>query len=927
MKKKPAAATVRERRVSHSDAPSFMFAPVHTRILARIDTGSRLAVKATAIVAPVGYGKTVLMSLLHARLRAREEPCYWIALDARNHSLDDLLGALDGLFYGDSGDFHPTQSLLRGDLPVDVRLDGLMDAIARQSAPFTLFIDNLNVCTDPGLEALLDRLVFDTPETVRLVVTSTSDLPMNRGRAKLEGRLQQVDYDDLSLDAGEVAELLGPALSDAVGVAGIATIVRQTEGWPAAVRLAQIVLSELDAPRAVLERFSGSDEDIAALLKRQVLSGFPPELKQFLLAVALLPTFCAKLCHHVSGDSRAEEFLAELIRRNVFVIPLDRNRTWYRLHGLFREYLLSEAERAFDGEQRTALRRRAAEWCEQNAYWREAMDYALEGDGLDIASRILERTATAFVRDQGDVRQYIAWVEQLRERGAELGWETQYWYVWALVLHRRYEHGRQQNESLADRVRLAKSGGGLNGAECNRLDDLLRRIELIRSCIGIFTDDLPGACADADRWLAGAAPADDPFDAMAACCARAIHYTSAFQFNEAREAMQQAQPHAFQVNSTYANGWISGLNAMVPLYEGDCLAVYQELTTSIARVRNALGENAGIVGTLSLLAAKCAVEVGLDDEARQLLRTGLRTIKLHGFLDAVACGLEAAVKLWSGDDQAIDDGGPSLAELRDIAATYPPRLAQMLSCHVVQRLLVLGQLDAAQREAARIGLTIDGMESPPGPARGSEIARARDLYAATEIELCIAAGRHKQAELLIVEETRLAKADGRAARLVELALGEATIAARNGSTAAANRHLTRAVSIAATRHVLRPFCDRGPMIAALVADTRPTAWGFALAKERKFFAELCQRLPMSDPTLQERLAELNIDAQLHEALSPRQIELLHLLDAGLSNQQLADRLNLTLSTVKGHLQRLFAKLGVSSRSAALARARAMHLLP
>jgi LuxR family maltose regulon positive regulatory protein len=201
------------------------------------------------------------------------------------------------------------------------------------------------------------------------------------------------------------------------------------------------------------------------------------------------------------------------------------------------------------------------------------------------------------------------------------------------------------------------------------------------------------------------------------------------------------------------------------------------------------------------------------------------------------------------------------------------------------------------------------------------------LFVATEIDLCIAGGRHRRAEMLIAEEIRLAKADGRTARLVELALARAVIASQAHQPAAANRHLTQAVTLAAPRGIVRPFRDHAKAIASLVEDTKPSAWGFALEKERKFFAEMCRMLPISNRLFQDRLVALNMESQLLETLTARQMELLGLLAAGLSNQQLADRINVTVTTIKGHLQKLYGKLGVSSRAAALARARVLNLIP
>lgn len=902
-----------EQQIGRNVPPNFMFRSVHTRVLDGIEiagSGPRLL----GIVAPIGYGKTVLMATLHAHLLSRGELCSWTALDDRDTSLERVLTLLEDVAYQRSEQLHPTQALFRGDEPIESRIDGLVEAATNYPAPINVFIDNLNCCSDEAFGHLLDRLVFETPPSVRFVFSSTSELPLNVGRAKLEGLIRQIGYTELSLTSGETSELLGPELSAAIGTAGVESVVRQTEGWPAAIRMMQIILSATDQPKTVLEQFSGSDEDLAALLNRQVLSGFTPEEREFLLGIAQLRTFCVDLCRHATGNDSAEQHLALLLRRNVFIIPLDRNRTWYRMHSLFREYLLSEAQRSLSAVRRKAVLRRAAEWSEQGGHWREAIEYALAAGAAGIASSLLERTATNFVRDCGDVLQYIAWVEVLHQQGHTLGWEAEYWFIWALMLHRRYEYGRQQMQRLARRIEHAL----VSEEDAEGLGDFLRRLDIIMVCLDIFTDRLPEAYRNAAHWLD--AGSDDPFDVTAARCTQSIYFASAFMFAEAREAVQAAQTSAFQTQSVYAKGWIIALNALPPILEGSYALIHPELTTALADLQDALGEGAGICGTVALLGANCAVEMGLDDEARTLLAQGMRTSQEHGFLDAVACGFDAAVKLWNGEA----DGPVSIGNLREVAGSYSPRLAFMLSCYLVRRLIRLGRFDEALTEATRIGFS---METPGVvPKFASAVARSRDAFVAAAIELCIAGGQTAQAELLIAEEIRHARADGRAARLVELALTETVIAVHGGNPVAANRHFTRAVNLAATRGVIRPFDDHAETIATLVEDTKPAAWGFALAQERRFFAEVCGRLPISNRSLQEKLVALNMDWHLLDPLTKRQIELLGLIDAGLSNQQIADRINVSLTTVKGHLQKLYGKFGVSSRSAALARARVLKLL-
>ncbi len=904
-------------RAAQLDPPNLAFALVQTRLIAELSRSVTPATKLITLVAPTGYGKTTFATALYKHYSAAGLHSLWIALDDRDTSTERLIGLLEDSLVDRQADPHPTQALLRGDEPLQNRIDALLDAMAQLPEPSLVFIDNLGYCVDETLGLLLDRLVYRSPSSLHFLLSSTEQLPINLARAKLEGRVREVGYADLSLRIEEIRSLFGPALCAQLGNAALDSIARQTEGWPAAVRLAQIILSTAEQPLEALARFSGADEDLSDLLNRQVLAGFPPEARRFLLEIAPLRSFCADLCREVTGDDEASQHLALLLRRNVFVIPLDRNRSWYRLHGLFREFLIEEAQRSVPKERRLQVLTRAAEWNERGGHWQDAIDYALDAGSAPLACAVLERVAAMFVRDRGDLRQYIEWIEALHAGGHEVGWEADFWYVFALVFHRRYDTARQQNERLAQRVEREQRAG----RDAAQLADLKRRIEVIRTCVDTYTDRLSDALGHATRWLAERGP-DDPFDVATVAAAASISLNSAFRFVDARQMCRTAQAAIAQSGSAYGIGWVSLLTAMVGLYEGDYAAVHNELYAALSRARAALGDSAGITRTIAFVGARCAVEMGLDDEARTLLTQGLRGAHTHGIVDTAADGLEAAVKLWSGRA----DDPVSIAQLREIAASYPPRLGLMLSCMIVQRLVRLGRLDDALAEGAHIGLGASGSEPRTASIEGLETARAADLYSAAQIDLLIAAGQLRHAEALIAAESRIARQDGRNARLVELALAEMAVAICSHNPQPAARHFVRAVGLAARRRVLRPFRDRAETIAGLVNETKPQSWGFALDEERRFFVEVCNGLPLTNSFLVEHLDQLQGESQLLETPTARELQLLSLIEAGLSNQQLADRLSLSVATVKWHLYNLYTKLGVSSRSAALARARALNLL-
>ncbi|MES2682036.1 MAG: LuxR C-terminal-related transcriptional regulator [Pseudomonadota bacterium] len=913
----PAKRVPRSRLTRRLEPPSFAFTLVQTRVLHDLGCETARGTKVVTLAAPTGYGKTVAQSALYQRRLEAGEHCYWIALDDRDSAVERLVGLLRAGLGAQVSELDPNQDLLRGDEPLENRVDALLEQVARLPEPATIFIDNLGYCTDEGLADLLDRLVFRTPASLRLIFSSTAQIPFNHTRAKLEGLIREVGYAELSLRAAEVRELLGSELCAEIGDQGVEVVLKQTEGWPAAVRLAQILLAASENPREALARFSGTDEDIAELLNRQVLAVFTPEVRQFLLETAPLRSFCIELCREATGDEAAGQHIGLLLKRSVFIIPMDRNKSWYRLHGLFREFLEGEARRQLSEARRREVLVRAAAWCERGGHWQDAIEYALQAGSIAVATEVLERVAALFVRDRGDLRQYIEWIERLHAGGHQAGWEADFWYVWALVFLRRYDHARIQNERLAQRIAQEL----VETEKPDQIADLRRRTELIRICVDTYTDHQAAAHARGMHWLATTG-ADDPFNVATVASAAGIHLISGGQFVEAREVMRRAQTSILQANSAYGVGWVSLITAMIGLAQGDYRAVHQELLATLARARAALGEGSDISGTIALVCAKCCVEMGVDEEARELLAAGLERASTHGIADTAACGLDAAVKLWN----ATPAEAGSLAELREIAAGYPPRLSRMLGHFLVQRLIRLGRLDDAQTEAENVGLLLEGSERRAAPRDGEETARSQELAQAARIDLLIALGRLKPAELLIAEEIALAKRDGRYARLVELSLCEAVVAGVSHNTQLAVRHLTRAVSLAARRRIVRPFRDRAEMIAGLVNETSQKSWGFALDEERSLFAEICRGLPLGNAMLVDELGHLKGEGQLLETPTTRELELLSLVEVGLSNQQLSDRLSVSVATVKWHLYNLYTKLGVSSRSAALARARALNLL-
>lgn len=905
--------SVLRRGPGRSDPPTFMFEPLRTRALRRLADPASPASKVLTLVAPPGYGKTVLMSQLQDGLRAQGQRCLWFSLDDRDSTVEKLMDALDALLDERTEQLHPTQALFRGEEPLAERVDALVERLHDLGQGLTLFIDNLHFCTDPALQQLLDGLVLNTPPALRLVLSSVQEMPFDLSTAQLRGLVTQIGPADLSFSTSEVGALLGTSITEHIGHRGIEEVARRTEGWPAAVRMAQIILSQAADPVAALEGLSGTEAALSRLLQRQVFSAFPEPVREFLLGVAPLRSFSSELCREVLDRNDAAVHLSYLLERQAFLVPVDRQGQWYRLHGLFRDYLLREAQRTLGQQQVQAVLNRAARWCMRQERWADAVAYALDAQAPDTAANILEQIAPRYVRDGGQVQQYLQWVDTLHRQGHEATPEGEYWYAWSLAFQRRHDEARRHCDRLLARIGPAHSAPDAP----DPAHDLRRRVAILRASIASLSDRLQEAHQGASAWLASATHGgDEPFNLTAAHCIEASYHTLSLHFVDARREIQAARETAAMARSEHASGWVSTYAAVIGVLAGDYAEADHELSRVLAQARTSPQRNLGICDMVAMVSAKCAIEMGLAEDAQNLLELGLEGSRIHGFLESTACGLDAAVKLWKGTSG--ERFAPEV--LKDVAAAYPPRLAAMLSCFVIRRLVVLNRFDEARQEAERIGL---GLERPGDMPADNAAVQA--LYLATRLDLLIALGRYKVAEPLLEDAERTARDCHCIPQQVDLALMEATIALRSAHPTAAMRHAVRALRLAVPRRIVRPFQDRGPGLAALLAETPLPAWGLANEAEKRFMTDLCRWAGVRQ--LSDEPVPAVPDVAPLAQLTAREVELLGCIDTGLSNQQIADRLAVSLTTVKWHLQNLYGKLNVRNRSAALARARAMNVLP
>ena len=294
---------------------------------------------------------------------------------------------------------------------VGVAMPLLMNEIAVGDGEVILVIEDYHLITNSEVHRALAYLIERSPDAFRLVVSTRHDPALPLGRLRARGELAEVRADDLRFTNEETEQVLIGSIGLPLTSQDVAQLQARTEGWPAAVYLAALMLRGRSDPGALIERFAGDDRYIVDYLTTEVLAGQPPELRSFLLRTSILNRFCGPLCDAVTGRDDSTERLAELERSNLLLVPLDTRRQWYRYHHLFGDLLRHELE-ANERATLPELYRRASTWCRDAGVIVDAAEYAIAAGDLRAVAELVGRSYALFV-DRGQIATVAGWLEAI----------------------------------------------------------------------------------------------------------------------------------------------------------------------------------------------------------------------------------------------------------------------------------------------------------------------------------------------------------------------------------------------------------------------------------------------------------------------------------------------------------------------------------
>ena len=876
------------------------------RLTERLNRASDAAL--TLVSAPAGFGKTTLLTEWLAAAGDGRSVA-WLSLDQRD---DDpavfwayLVAALQA---AEPGVGAGAVALLQSRTPTEDVLSSLLNDLAGLPRDVVLVLDDYHLIEAREVQDGMGFLLEHLPRQVHLVIATRADPPLPLARLRGRGELVEVRVADLRFTADEAAAYLERVMGLSLTAEDVEALDGRTEGWIAALQLAALSLQGRDDVAGFIRGFTGDDRYIVDYLVEEVLQRQPPDVRSFLLDTSILSRLDGGLCDAVTHRAGARGMLDSLDRANLFLVPLDAHRRWYRYHHLFADVLRARLLEEQPDRVRE-LHLRASEWCERNGERPEAVQHALDARDFERAASLIELELPTLrqARQEATLRR---WLEALPEDLFRARPVLTIGYVGSLMSRGDVEGVAERlddAERWLDAARAPGAGGDMVVVDQAGYRALPSSIAMYRAGRALILGDVDGTMTHARRALDLAVEGDHLARGAPAALLGLAYWTGGHLdtarrwYADAMTSLTTAGHHSDVLGGALVLADIAiaqgRLRAAMSTYERGLERAEQsdpplrgaaDMHVGISQV---LCERDDLDGALrSLLTSRELGEHAGLPQNRYRWRVAMAGIRAAEGDPAAALGLlDEAERLYVGDFSPQVRPVPALRARVWIAQ---------------------GRWAEALAWAGDRHLTAE-----------DELSYLREFEHVTLARALVARYVSERDERSIDEATRLlgrlraAADDGaRTGSVIDVLVVQALAAQARGDLAAALAPLRRALVLAEPEGYVRTFVDAGPPMAVLLtaALREGTAPGYA----RRLLAGF-------DGTA------TGVPAQrgLVDPLSARELDVLRLLGSDLGGPDIARELVVSLNTVRTHTKNIYAKLGVSSRRAAVRRGEELDLLP
>jgi LuxR family transcriptional regulator, maltose regulon positive regulatory protein len=865
--------------------------------------------------APAGFGKTTVLTEWLAAGCGDDAAVAWLSLDRRDN--DPVLFwtyVVTAMQTAVAGVGEAALQVLESSSPAtDAALLALLNDVEGLSTDLVLVLDDYHLVDTSEVHQGMRFLLEHQPRQLHVVLATRADPPLPMAQMRARGQLVEVRAGDLRFTVEEAAAYLNGSMELSLSDADVAALDGRTEGWIAALQLAALSLQGRDDVSAFIAGFAGDDRYIVDYLAEEVLGRQPLEVREFLVQTSILERLTGPLCDAVSGREGGKATLVALERANLFLVPLDDRRQWYRYHHLFADVLHAHLLDERPNEV-AELHRRASAWFEAQGDISQAISHAHAGGDLGRAADLMESAMPVMRRERREA-ELARWVRALPDDVVRKRPVLGVAFVGALAQVSEFDAVGERLDDIEASLRLAdgtwpeQPPPGLIVVDEDNYRSLPAHIEMYRAALALANADLHSTITHAREALS-LAPADD---ALARAAAGALAGLASWNTGDLAGAQAAYTESIAGLTSVGFLADVLGCTITI----GDIRRTQGQLTAALRAYQQALDRTAlapgvqplrgtadmhvGMAGVLLerndlegtrehlAISQRLGEHNGLPQNPYRWRVAMARLREVEGDLDGALALLDEAERLYAGD--------------------YAPNVQPVPAVRARLRLR-RGELTHAEEWAWERQLSAG--DDPSYLREYEHLTLARLLIARHRVEPDTSELGNA---LSFLERLRAAaERGGRGASVIEVLLLQALAHGAGRDAPAAHTALNNAMTLAQAEGYVRLFVDEGaPMAALLKALSRqPGAPVYA----RRLLAVTARTgtSPSTPPDLVEPLSE-------------RELDVLRLLGGDLGGPDIARHLSVSLNTLRTHTKNIYAKLGVTSRRAAVRRGRDLNLIP
>jgi LuxR family transcriptional regulator, maltose regulon positive regulatory protein len=873
-----------------------------------VDLAIQVQTKRLSLIkAPAGFGKTSLAVGWADRLARNGNSVAWLSIDASDNQPTQFL-------------FYVAHALQRaceelGRAAIDLILEtslispraimaALINGLAEVEDEVCLFLEDFHSATDPGIHESVAFLLKHAPSQFHLVLVTRTEPPLPLAGLRAQNQLLEVDSAALRFDIEETRQFLQQEGLGPLDHAELTALLERTEGWPAALRIAASISAQSGQSLGrYVQQLSGTLRPIGAYLD-EMMDGLPRDVALFMLRTAVLDRFCAPLCQAVTQHRLSGDLLELIANRQLLLVPLDRDGSWYRYHALLSAHLREKLATELGPDDIAILHRRASQWYASQKLWTEAVQHAFAAGDTEQAASWIKICAMGLVK-KGELLTLLGWQRQFPM--AHSPTELKLAIAWGMALAVRIEDVLQL---------LGQIEADLGDKHSARSAPLATECATIRSVAIALRDDSRGALALAEDCLKRT---NDPWIANVASNVVRFGYLKAGDLTKFYATPWIPYSLEEDRRNVFASVYRRCLQGLAEAQQLRLAAAERYYLDGMALAEQHVGpDSAAATLPLSLL-AQIRYEHGRIDDAEDMLLDRLPILSATAMLDCVLSAYFVLVRLAASRKNlsrayALLEQAESLGLTRDwgrlVASTLLERVR--LSC-----------LEGRMSESAAC---LDRLDRVAQKYRAPNSCAWSDIHYYGELARAHVAllQQGPQRSIAILTDLRREANDMHRYYFgVQVGMQLAAAYSRAGERTDALAALRSVLNQGLQAGLYQTILDQGPDICTPMMAVRDET---ARTGEPGDLLSYLDRLVEGYRTRYQPQAQVEPASAIAEPLSLREGEILKLIVLGRSNKEIARDLSVAPETVKTHVKHIFTKLNVERRVQAVSRAQSLGLV-